>query len=52
MKPLLDWLRNQVHKHGKLFSAVELCTTITGEKLNFSYFMDYARVKYTALYNL
>ncbi len=52
MKPLLDWLREKVHKHGKYYSAEELCISITGEKLNFKYFMDYATNKYTQLYNL
>ena len=52
MKPLLEWLREKVHRHGKFYSAEELCIAITGEKLNFKYFMDYATNKYTALYNL
>lgn len=51
-KPLLDWLRDKVHRHGKFYSAEELCIYITGEKLNFKYFMDYATNKYTQLYNL
>ena len=51
-KPLLDWLRDKVHRHGKYYSAEELCISITGEKLNFKYFMDYATNKYTQLYNL
>lgn len=52
MKPLLDWLRDKIHRHGKYYSAEELCISITGEKLNFKYFMDYAASKYTQLYNL
>ncbi len=52
MDELLQWLRENIHKHGKLFSAEELCIKVTGEKLNFNYFMDYARKKYTNLYNL
>ncbi len=52
MKPLLDWLREKVHQHGKYYSAEELCIHITGEKLNFKYFMDYAVDKYTRLYQL
>lgn len=45
-QPLLDWLRDKIHRHGKRYSANELCTRITGETLNFKYFMDYARQKY------
>lgn len=50
--PLLQWLRGKIHKHGKFYSAEELCTAVTGEKLNFKYFMDYAKNKYSAIYNL
>lgn len=52
MQPLLDWLREKVHKHGKYYSAEDLCISICGEKLNFKYFMDYAIQKYSELYNL
>jgi len=50
--PLLQWLREKIHKHGKFYSAEELCKTVTGEKLNFKYFMDYAKHKYSSIYNL
>lgn len=50
--PLLQWLREKIHRHGKFYSAEELCTQVTGEKLNFKYFMDYAKNKYSAIYNL
>jgi len=52
MLPLLEWLRDKIHRHGKLYSASELCQKITGEKLNFSYFMDYATIKYKEIYEL
>ena len=52
MKPLLEWLRTNIHQHGKLYTADELCERITGEKLRFGHFMDYAQTKYSALYNL
>ncbi len=50
--PLLQWLREKIHKHGKFYTAEELCTQVTGEKLNFKYFMEYAKNKYGAIYNL
>ncbi|HXB13555.1 MAG TPA: carboxypeptidase M32 [Bacteroidia bacterium] len=50
--PLLQWLREKIHKHGKFYTAEELCTVVTGEKLNFKYFMDYAKHKYSSIYNL
>jgi carboxypeptidase Taq len=52
LTPLLNWLREKIHEHGRLFAADELCIKITGEKLNFKYFMEYAKKKYSALYNL
>ena len=51
-KPLLDWLRENTHKHGRYYNAEELCKKITGEKLNFKYFMDYARKKFGGIYGL
>jgi len=52
MLPLLKWLREKIHRHGKFYSAEDLCKHVTGEKLNFKYFMDYAKTKYSAIYNL
>lgn len=52
MKPLLDWLRKNIHQYGKMYSAEELCKKVTGEKLNFEFFKNYANKKYSKLYNL
>lgn len=52
MKPLLNWLRKNIHQYGKFYSAGELCKKITGEKLNFEFFKNYANEKYSKLYNL
>ena len=52
MQPLLDWLRTNIHCHGKKYSAQDLCEKVTGEKLNFDYFLSYVRKKYQSLYNL
>ena len=49
---LLKWLRENIHQHGMTYNADELCKKITGEELNFRYFMDYAKEKYTAIYNI
>lgn len=43
---LLNWLRKNIHMHGKRYSSDELCRKITGESLNFKWFMKYAREKY------
>lgn len=50
LKPLLQWLREKVHKHGKTYKAHELCKMITGEELNFQHFMHYVKNKYTENY--
>ena len=47
---LLTWLRAQVHQHGQYYNAKDLCIKITGEPLNFKYFMDYAKTKFKAVY--
>ena len=51
-QPLLDWLRTNIHQHGRFYNAKELCTKITGEPLNFKYFMDYAKAKFGGIYGL
>ncbi len=52
LMPLLEWLRINIHQYGKQYLADELCQKISGEKLNFNYFMTYAKEKYSFLYNL
>ena len=52
MQNLLKWLREKIHIHGRFYTASELCEKITGEKLNFAYFMNYAKEKYGAIYGV
>ncbi len=49
---LLSWLRTHIHQHGSLYRSEELCKKITGESLDISYFIDYAKEKYKTLYSL
>jgi len=49
---LLQWLRVNIHQHGQQFSADELCERITGERLNFDYFMQYVREKFGEIYGM
>ena len=51
-KELLKWLREKIHNHGERYDAKDLCKKITGEELNFKYFMNYATNKYSKIYNL
>ena len=52
MYDLLKWLRKNIHVHGKRYDAKDLCKKITGEELNFKYFMNYAKEKYSKIYDL
>lgn len=52
MDQLLQWLKEGIHKHGMLYNSEELCKRVTGEGLNFQYFMDYVGSKYREIYNV
>jgi carboxypeptidase Taq len=52
MKNLLNYLRENIHKHGKMYPARTLCEKLTGEKLNVSHFMNYAKKKYGEIYSI
>ncbi len=47
---LLQWLRQQIHQHGRYYTSEELCNKATGEILNSDYFMNYANKKYNDIY--
>ncbi len=49
---LREWLRANIHQHGMIFTADELCKRVSGESLNFSHFMKYAKEKYAEIYSL
>ncbi|HEY0272666.1 MAG TPA: carboxypeptidase M32 [Chitinophaga sp.] len=49
---LLQWLRREIHAHGRFYTANELCTKVTGEPLAFKHFLAYAREKYGEIYRL
>ncbi|MFT4869128.1 MAG: carboxypeptidase Taq [Colwellia polaris] len=51
-EPLRDWLRENVHQHGKLYETEELVKKATGEKPTPEPFLDYVEEKYSELYNL
>lgn len=44
-------MRKNIHQHGKLFGADQLCEKFTGETLNIKHFVTYAKEKYGAIYN-
>ncbi len=47
---ILDWLRTNIHTHGSVYNAGELCENVTGESLNPQYFLDYIDNKYRQIY--
>jgi len=47
-----QWLRNNIHIHGKTYSANGLIMEITGEELSSKYFVNYIANKYKQIYEL
>ncbi len=52
LRPLLGWLRENVHQVGAMYEPQELMKRITGEELNSSYFVRYVKEKYGAIYGI
>ena len=50
--PLLDWLRENIHRHGMRYRARELVKVVTGEELSHQPFVDYLNAKYRPLYGV
>jgi len=50
--PLLRWLRTNIHRHGRVLPAGELCRRVTGQPLDPSHFLRYLNEKYGAVYGL
>jgi len=50
--PLLSWLRENVHEHGRRYTAPELCERITGKALSHEPLCDYLDGKFGPLYGL
>jgi carboxypeptidase Taq len=48
----LDWLRKNIHSHGSVYPAAELCRRVTGEPLDYRYFIDYLEEKYSRIYGV
>jgi carboxypeptidase Taq len=47
-----EWLRENIHQHGKFYSPHELIKKVTGEDLNAKYLIDYFEEKYSKVYKL
>lgn len=50
--PLLGWLRENIHRHGQRYSAVDLVERTTGEAPSHEPFIDSLKTKFGPLYGL
>lgn len=51
-RDLLDWLRKNVHQHGRKLKAGEILERTTGSKLTSDSWLAYVKEKYGAIYGL
>jgi carboxypeptidase Taq len=51
LSPILSWLRENIHRYGKEFSAEQLTKRITGRPLSEEPFIAYLENKYKAIYH-
>ena len=52
LAPMLQWLHEKVHKHGRRYNSQELCQQITGQKLDTGKFIEYMTDKYKDVYGI
>lgn len=50
LEGIREWLNENVHKHGCVYSPTELIKNITGEEINTKYFLEYLNNKYLSIY--
>lgn len=49
---ILNWFRINIHQFGRMYYSDDLCKKATGNKLDFTYFMEYANNKYSKIYGI
>jgi carboxypeptidase Taq len=49
---LKTWLNENIHHHGKRYSADALCERVTGKPLSHRPMMEYLRAKFGPLYDV
>ena len=49
---IINWLRENIHKHGRLMTADEIIKNVCGEGLNSKVFISYLKEKYFPLYGV
>ncbi|MGL5868953.1 carboxypeptidase M32 [Clostridium chrysemydis] len=45
-----EWLKDNVHKYGAMYSPSKIIKIVSGEELNPKYFLDYLKEKYLEIY--
>src|SRR5689334_4321537 len=50
--PLLNWLRQHIHRHGKRYTAGELAQRVTGRPLEAGRLLTHLRTKASELYGV
>jgi carboxypeptidase Taq len=50
--PLRDWLRDNVHTHGRKFTAPELVQRVTGGPIDVAPYVSYLQAKFGEIYSL
>jgi carboxypeptidase Taq len=51
-EPLVGWLRDRIHRWGRMYSSDALLRRVTGEPLNSEHFVTYLEAKFGAIYRL
>jgi carboxypeptidase Taq len=49
---LLNWLRENVHRHGRKYTPAELVRRVTGDNLTADNYIAYIKAKYSDIYDL
>lgn len=52
LKDIKQWLEENIHKHGAVYTPAQLIKMVTGEELNEKYFIEYLNNKYSKIYKL
>jgi carboxypeptidase Taq len=48
--PLLDWLRENIHQHGRKYKAQEMVERVTGSRIDPQPYLEYLERKYRPIY--
>jgi carboxypeptidase Taq len=49
--PLIDWLREQIHQHGKRYNTLDLTQRVTGQPLSHHALIRYLKERYLPIYS-